>query len=624
MSVIRLYPVLKDYLWGGYRLHDLFGRDNGGKKIAESWEVSVHPDGESKTEEGTLPELLHAHPELISPCKEFPVLIKYIDSLQNLSVQVHPGDEYARRVEGDNGKTEMWYILQAEEGAGIYCGFRRDVTPEEFRRALDEGSVEKLLNFIPVHRGDCYLIEAGTVHAICAGCVICEVQQSSNVTYRVYDYNRRDAQGNLRPLHIEKAMDVIDFSAFRDRTNRGEPVTTEGGTVRLLTQCDYFRCRELTLGGRYTESAERSFLAVNVLEGRGEICGKPFEGGDSFLVPRGEELVLCGEGKVLITDLPKKYYAGVDLGGTRIKCGIVDSAGNLLHKVNVPTGRVEDYRSVSANMAKAVLSAAKGANVQPEEIEAVGIGAPGTIDSEHGEVIYSNNLAWNNVPLASLLSSKLGKPVFLANDANVAALGESKYGAGKCYSSLILITLGTGVGGGIVLDGKLFEGNRSAGGEIGHHVIRAGGERCTCGRRGCLEAYASATALIRDTRRAMQRHPESALFRFAEGGEPDGKTAFLAAKAGDAAAKRVVSRYLSMLAEGIVNLVNIFRPEAILLGGGVCAEGDAVILPLRKKIAQKIYGGAEYAPVVLQTASLGNDAGIFGAVALARAKGGKS
>lgn len=297
--MLKLEPVLKDYLWGGTKLKTLFGRDNGGKKIAESWEVSVHPDGESRIEGGTLSEYLKEHPSAAG--EKFPVLIKYIDAARNLSVQVHPDDAYARREENDNGKTEMWYIVEASEGAGIYCGFSRDVSKEEFRRALIDGTVESLLNFIPVKKGEAYLIKAGTVHAICAGCVICEIQQSSNVTYRVYDYLRRDENGNLRPLHIEKAMDVIDFHAFRDETGSGAPEAVSGGSMRLLTDCPYFDVRELNFCGEYAARDMRSFTAVNVLEGRGKINGTVFRAGDSFFFSRGEQITIAGEGKALLT-----------------------------------------------------------------------------------------------------------------------------------------------------------------------------------------------------------------------------------------------------------------------------------------------------------------------------------
>jgi mannose-6-phosphate isomerase len=313
--MFRLKPVLKDYLWGGYKMKDLFSRDNGGKKISESWEVSVHPDGQStiaesgrgvEGSESTLAEYIAKKPDCVDEAGgAFPVLIKYIDAAQNLSVQVHPNDDYARRVEGDNGKTEMWYILQADEGAGIYCGFRRDTTKQEFLEKVKDGTVEELLNFIPVKAGDCYLIKAGTVHAIGAGCVICEVQQSSNVTYRVYDYNRRGADGKLRALHVDKAVDVIRFQKFVDETGSGTFEKTDGGKIRLLTKCEYFRCRELLLDGEFAELDNSSFTAINVLSGEGTIDGKKFGAGDSFFVPRREKYTLSGYAKVILTNEAK-------------------------------------------------------------------------------------------------------------------------------------------------------------------------------------------------------------------------------------------------------------------------------------------------------------------------------
>ena len=300
--MIKLQPVLKDYLWGGMKLGPLFGRDNGGKKMSESWEVSVHPDGESLCEGGTFADYLRAHPTAVDKeGSDFPVLIKYIDAAQNLSVQVHPDDAFARREENDNGKTEMWYIVQADAGAGIYCGFRRDTGREEFLRRVADGTVEELLNFIPVKAGDCYLIKAGTVHAIGAGCVICEVQQSSNVTYRVYDYNRLGADGKPRQLHVEKAVRVINFAKFRDETGSGAPEQVAGGTLRRLTACSYFSCRELALDGTYTECNDRSFTAVNVLSGEGRADGTPFRAGDSFFVPCGEAFSLEGNARSILT-----------------------------------------------------------------------------------------------------------------------------------------------------------------------------------------------------------------------------------------------------------------------------------------------------------------------------------
>lgn len=298
----KLTPILKNYLWGGEKLKLLFGR-NGEDRIAESWEVSVHPDGESRLGDGSsFSEYLKRHPGSVDrKGDEFPVLIKYIDAAKPLSVQVHPNDEYARRYEHDNGKTEMWYILSAEAGAGIYCGFRENTDRESFLKSVAAGEVEKLLNFIPVKSGDCYLIKAGTVHAIGAGCVICEVQQSSNVTYRVYDYNRRDAEGKLRELHIDKAAEVIDFRKFSDETNSGAYIETDEGMFRVLTACPYFLCRELLLNGRFEERGEDSFTAANILAGSGGINGENFSAGDSFFLSCGEKLSLRGKARILLT-----------------------------------------------------------------------------------------------------------------------------------------------------------------------------------------------------------------------------------------------------------------------------------------------------------------------------------
>ena len=304
--MFKLIPALKDYVWGGNRLKTLYGRE-GGDKVAESWEVSVHPDGPSGIAGGgTLAEYLAARPEAAGAAGGLPVLIKYIDAAQNLSVQVHPDDAFARREEGDNGKTEMWYVIGAEEGAGIYCGFRKDTDKDAFLAKVQDGSVQELLNFIPVKAGDCFLIEAGTVHAIGAGCLICEVQQSSNVTYRVYDYGRL-VNGKPRQLHLDKAMRVINFSAFRDRTGSGkkEPAG-EGCALRHLTQCRYFRCRELTLGGTFAERNDGSFTAIDFLSGEGEINGERFRAGDSFFIPCGEKFEIKGKGLAVLTDSPKE------------------------------------------------------------------------------------------------------------------------------------------------------------------------------------------------------------------------------------------------------------------------------------------------------------------------------
>ena len=313
-----------------------------------------------------------------------------------------------------------------------------------------------------------------------------------------------------------------------------------------------------------------------------------------------------------------KYFAGLDLGGTFIKCGIVSEDGKIVAKEKVPTDS-SSYENVARDMALVIGRLKEQAGV---EIAAAGIGSPGTIDSEHGVVVYSNNLRWHNAPLGSAVEKATGLKTFITNDANAAALGESFCGAGKNYKNSVLVTLGTGVGGGIVIEGKVFEGGHSAGAEIGHTVVVVGGEQCTCGRKGCFEAYASATALIRDTKRAMEKDKNSAMWGIVGGDidKVDGKTSFDGMRAGDKSATRVVNSYIEYLSEGIANLIAIFRPEVVLLGGGVCAEGENLLRPLREALKGKIFAGNDYAPVEVKIASLGNDAGLCGAAKLAMDK----
>lgn len=310
-----------------------------------------------------------------------------------------------------------------------------------------------------------------------------------------------------------------------------------------------------------------------------------------------------------------KYYAGIDLGGTFIKCAIIDDSGKLIIKDKIPTGKERGFTLVAKDMADLVMSLCKKANLT---VEGIGVGSPGAIDSANGVIIYNNNIGWRNADLRKEIGKTLDLPVFVANDANVAALGEQFYGSGKNYQNIVFITLGTGVGGGIVIDGKLFEGFKSVGAEIGHAVIRMGGEKCSCGRRGCFEAYASATALINQTKKAMLKDKSSALWSLCGGdlNKVDGKTPFDGLRLGDKTAKKVVSTYIKYLSEGVLNLCNEFRPEAVLIGGGICAEGETIFKPLKERVNKYIYGGIDYAPVEILTASLGNDAGVYGAARL--------
>lgn len=311
----------------------------------------------------------------------------------------------------------------------------------------------------------------------------------------------------------------------------------------------------------------------------------------------------------------RKYYVGIDLGGTFIKGGIVDDLGNIVYQDKTPTESEKGADGVAKNIASLAKSLMKKVGLTKDDVEGLGMGVPGMIDSKNGTVIYSNNLNWKDFRIGEKVSELTGLRVKIANDANVAALGEVKFGAAKGCENAVMLTLGTGVGGGVVAEGMLIEGNKSAGAELGHSAIVAGGKQCTCGRKGCLEAYASATALIRDTKEAMTTHKDSKMWEIGSIDKVTGKTAF-DYKDTDPYAKKVVGDYIYHLACGITNFANIFRPETVLLGGGVCAQGDELVKPLQALLDQDIFAGELGPQVAIRIAELGNSAGLLGAAAL--------
>lgn len=294
LSPVKLTPAFKDYLWGGTKLKTQFNKKSDLDIVAESWELSAHKDGESVITNGeykgmTLTQYIAAAGDDIlgvhtKKFDYFPILIKFIDACGNLSVQVHPNDEYALANEGEYGKTEMWYVLDCEKDAYLYYGFAKDVTKEEYEAAIKNNTLTEILNKVPVHKGDVFFIPSGTVHAICAGIVICEIQQNSNTTYRVYDYDRRDKNGNPRQLHIAKAVDV---STLTKAPCTSAPAT---GSDVVLAECDYFTVRKVTADGKITlNTSADSFLSIIVTDGNGELSMNgetlPLAKGDSIFIP---------------------------------------------------------------------------------------------------------------------------------------------------------------------------------------------------------------------------------------------------------------------------------------------------------------------------------------------------
>lgn len=306
-------------------------------------------------------------------------------------------------------------------------------------------------------------------------------------------------------------------------------------------------------------------------------------------------------------------YIGIDLGGTNIAVGLVDDTPKVVAQSSRPTNAGRPYQEIVKDMAELCEEVVQAGGVTIQDIQGIGVGSPGAIDSKKGEVVYANNLGWYNVPLVAELKKYFPNvAVGVENDANAAAYGEYVVNGGGA-DTFVFVTLGTGVGGGIVLNKKIYRGFNGAGGEIGHFTLVHEGEPCTCGNPGCWEAYASVTALIRQTTAAIEQEPDGLMAQKAkEHGSVSGRTSFEAAKEGDAAGQKVVDTYLKYVADGINSMINIFQPEVLVIGGGISREGDYLLDPIKAHIKEHTYC-ADIPMTELKIATLFNDAGIIGA-----------
>ncbi|MGX7109435.1 type I phosphomannose isomerase catalytic subunit [Facklamia miroungae] len=317
MTINQLRPSYKDYLWGGQKLKENYGKKTDLNPLAESWEVSTHPDGPSYILGGphdglTLKAYLEEKNQAPLGTKgqtfdRFPVLVKFIDALGELSIQVHPNDEYGFKHENEYGKTEMWYILEAEPGAKVYYGTKEPISKEAFKQSIEDQTVLDKLNHVAVKKGDVIFVEAGTIHAIGKGIVLCEVQQNSNTTYRVYDYHRKDAEGNLRDLHIDKALDVATLTPLNTDFEPAEVAKTyENHTKQLLASSSYFNVQKVEVGGSFTQSiSKESFKSITVIEG-----SITFEDNNhSLTLNKGESAFIDAGSQHIKTDGPGTYLS---------------------------------------------------------------------------------------------------------------------------------------------------------------------------------------------------------------------------------------------------------------------------------------------------------------------------
>lgn len=313
------------------------------------------------------------------------------------------------------------------------------------------------------------------------------------------------------------------------------------------------------------------------------------------------------------------YYLGVDLGGTNIVVGLIDKDGKIIKNITRPTiatRKIEEIFDDIINMCKEIISEF---NLTKENLKGIGMGIPGEVDSKKGIINYSNNIPIKNFNAKEYIQKELDFPTAFANDADCAALGELVAGAAKGCDDIIILTLGTGVGGGIIINGKIYSGYYAGGAELGHMTIIHKGIECTCGNKGCLESYASATALIRDAKLAAKNNPNSILNTIVENGNIENMTAkvvFDAAEQNDEIAKNLVDDYIEYLSVGVASFINIFKPQMILLSGGISKQGEKLIKPLTEKTAQKVFGTSMQTKI--DVATLGNDAGLIGAAMLVR------
>ncbi len=313
MYILKLNPVFKDYLWGGTKLRDEYGFQSNLDKLAEGWMLSCHKDGENTISNGefsgqTLTEVIKNNPNYLGEngkkFKYFPILIKLIDAKNDLSVQVHPDNEYALRVEKEYGKTECWYILDCDEGAELIYGFNREITSEEFKNKINDNTFLETVNKVKVKKGDLFFIEAGTLHAIGKGILLAEIQQNSNTTYRVYDYGRLGGDGKPRELHVEKAIDVTKcVPPTRSTDPEGELIENNGFSNQLLTKCDLFNVEKVSVKTKYKGNADNtSFVSVLVTDGCGTIDNLTINKGDSLFIPAGYgDFTVDGKAELIIT-----------------------------------------------------------------------------------------------------------------------------------------------------------------------------------------------------------------------------------------------------------------------------------------------------------------------------------
>lgn len=604
MKPIKLKPHMQERLWGGTRLNQYGFECTSKEPIGEAWTVSAHPVGQSIVTEGafiglSVGDLWEKHPRIfgVDTSESFPLLIKWIDAADDLSVQVHPNDREAQDREGvPFGKTECWYIVECEEHAEIIFGHTAK-TNEELEHLVNAGAWDDLLMKVPVKKGDFFFVPAGTVHALTKGVVVLEIQQSSDTTYRFYDYDRKDVYGNKRPLHIEDSLAVTKVPHVEVQDGKWEKV--EAGAIRkMLTSNAYFGVEEVTLNGSWQYKSDQ-YAFISMVSGEVTINGVTIKMPETVLLPANHTYEITGKGVFLLAMPPnnrkQRVQVGIDLGGTNIRVAAVNDDGKIVRQWKMKTNVELGSDVIIKEIVKLCQQARSSFDVQ-----GVGIGAPGPLDSTNGLILSPPNLPdWNQVPIVEVLNSALGLPVTLENDANAAAYGEAILGAGKDEESVFYMTVSTGIGGGYVYKNQLIRGAHDCAGEIGNMIIDSKGPSHTILNQGSLETLASGSAL-NCTIDSTKFEDLSELFSKSKS---------------DQEAQAIITEFTNHLSTGLANVIHTLNPHVIILGGGVMASADFFLEDVIKKTNEKVYDHLK-GKTDIKIAELHGDAGVLGAALL--------
>ena len=604
----KIKPTFNQSIWAGTKLKYRYHKGTELESLSDSIEFSLDDSSMPSVQGDEKTVLLKDYIKSNKlgknlENKDVNLFVRIIDAGENMPVEVSPSDEYAIIHHNKLGDNKLWYILDTDEDACIYLGFNNDYTREQIEEAIKDGSILNCLNKVQVRVGDYYKVPSGIFYAIGKGITLYEVSQGVDTSYRLYDYDRLDPL-----LNLEEGLNVLNYNQYVVNTDIDRK-------AKVLYAGKYFEVIKYNIFDKYNlRFNEGSFSLVTITRGQLSIDTVEFKRGDSFLVDPSSYLHLEGKGELLITRFAD-YGIGLDVGGTSIKGAIIDDAANKIAECKTPTESELGEAVIVGHMKECFLGLIKNSNFPRNYFTKLGVGFPGHIDTVNGIVKFSNNLGLTNSPIAELLGKELGIEVIIDNDANCAALGEYYYTDKRKYHDMFLVTLGTGVGGGAIIDGKLFKGGQGSISEVGHMKVKSDSFKCTCGQYGCFEALLSLKRLKLDVDQ-LRANPETHLAELIS--DDDKPLKIFQLDETNEAAKEYVKKYQNNLLLGLVNICNLFQPEVIVIGGGVSYVISKYIPLLERKMNAYKYSGFDAPKVRLVHATLGNEAGAYGAAALTK------